>query len=230
MEAYKNKINESKNNFDNMTKETNGQNIRDLIKNIPKDIQKYNTDLKDLFGYDPYQGVFYYKNSAPQRQLGYTDIYDYGAVILSMNIDWRIFEFEYNGRHWRLELWKGNYNSFAGLAGGEVGLYYNNDGSTYYSCALPEDYLNIKLVVKSKNGQSFVCDTRYTWWQTGFQPGNTSLPEELKLYAEVQFKDKGMTDAFRKRFENMPEDMKEGVSICDNSQANTINITWDYGI
>lgn len=88
--------------------------------------------------------------------------------------------------------------------------------------------MNIKLVIRSENGPCFVCDTRYTWWQTGFQLFNSSLPYGLKLYTEIQFKDKAMYTAFENGFNSMPDEEKEGVTICENSKANTINITWDY--
>ncbi len=75
--------------------------------------------------------------------------------------------------------------------------------------------------------KSIVFETRYTWWATCFQIGTLSLPIELKLYAEIQFKDKEMFNAFRNAFDKMLEAAKEGVTICENSQANTINITWN---
>lgn len=76
--------------------------------------------------------------------------------------------------------------------------------------------------------KSIVCETRYTWRATGFQIGTLSLPSKLKLYAEIQFKDKKKFNAFKDAFKNMLDGDKKGVTICDNSQANTINITWDY--
>lgn len=45
--------------------------------------------------------------------------------------------------------------------------------------------------------KSIVCETRYTWRATGFQIGTLSLPSKLKLYAEIQFKDKKKFNAFK---------------------------------
>ena len=49
-------------------------------------------------------------------------------------------------------------------------------------------------------------------------------PEEFLV---IQFKNPQMLKAFKEAFYS-GANKKDGVTICDNSKANTINITWDY--
>ena len=211
-------------NFTKRTTESKGKNIYDMCKGIADNFNINNVKLSA--GVDFKQFVVWWKPDSFQSNLGYCDSYDDMASVLHMDIDNRTFDFNYGEKDYRLELWKGNYVVEAGIAGGEVGFYCKTGNTSFYTSGDISTYLNIKLVIKTPMGR-FVCDTSYTWWKTGFQIGNTALPYEIKLYAEVQFKDKGMAEAFKQSYESKNPKDKRGVSIGDNSKPNTINITWD---
>ena len=211
-------------NFTKRTTESKGKNIYDMCKGIADNFNINNVKLSA--GVDFKQFVVWWKPDSFQSNLGYCDSYDDMASVLHMDIDNRTFDFNYGEKDYRLELWKGNYVVEAGIAGGEVGFYCKTGNTSFYTSGDISTYLNIKLVIKTPMGR-FVCDTSYTWWKTGFQIGNTALPYEIKLYAEVQFKDKGMAEAFKQSYESKNPKDKRGVSIGDNSKPNTINIIWD---
>jgi len=72
------------------------------------------------FKYDHSQDIIYSRMHALQRLVGYTWAYDVATPSGSMIIDCEPIYFTGFGRHWMIELWKGQY----GLeTGAEIGLY-----------------------------------------------------------------------------------------------------------
>ena len=146
-----------------------------------------------------------------------------------MLIDERVFTFEYDGKIWRLELWKGNYNTDIGLGGGEIGLYYKdkNSNSSFYNSVGENDMLNMSMTIRTKNNICFIVSEKNTWWLTGFQLFNPYVSGELIMDAKIIFKTAEMRNAFKSEFNSMNADEKRGVTISDNGETG-INLTWAY--
>lgn len=188
------------------------------------------------FSYDASEGVFYASLNAWQRTFGYTEIYDYAAPFIICNFDTSRIYFDYDGKEWMVQLWKGQYGYV--LIGSEIGLYYrdfdddvlvDDAGRKFYKCA--EDdmlvqmssslYRNDKLLYRRKQ--------QYSWWLTGFVPGALenfgTSPEAtatLKLDATIYFEDEEMMYAFI-------EGLKNTTEIQHNISKNIRTVKYEYG-
>src|SRR5215208_2317492 len=153
-----------------------------------------------------------------QRKFGYAFGYDASALGMSMVIDCEPIFFDYNGKHWMIELWKGQY----GLeTGSEVGVYTRPIGSTgpgyalldatvgqrpgdsaqshnlFYDCASNDDKLMLQSTLKKDGQVLFTRGPELHWWLTGFKWGVFSHPDELTLDAAITLKDQAMLRAFQ---------------------------------
>ncbi len=155
------------------------------------------------FAYDGRQDIFYSRTDSWQRKYGYGRIYDEGAALLNMILDCEPIYFEYDGKRWMIEFWKGQYGI---TTGGEVGIYYLPKGNPaeelllpkpIYQCVEDEDTLRIKTALW-KNGKQLYYRRGYHWWLTGFVLGEFSKPKELEMDIEITLKDAEMRDAFLK--------------------------------
>ncbi len=153
------------------------------------------------FAYSKEQDIFYSTLDAWQRNFGYSRLYDEGAAHFAMIVDSEPVYFEYNGKRWLIEFWKGQYGMTTGC---EVGIYNTKrpdisipgiiDGN-YYDCASDEDMLNISYTFY-KNGQMLFSREGRHWWLTGFKLGEFSQPSELTMDISLTLKDKVMLNAF----------------------------------
>jgi len=161
---------------------------------------------------------------ALQRQFGYA--YGYDAAALGMNaiLDCEPIFFDYAGKHWMIELWKGQYGLETGC---EIGVYNRQIGSTspgyalldatvgarpgdsnpshnlFFDCAKDDE----RLVVSStlyKNGQAlFFRGPEKHWWLTGFKWGIYSRPQELTMDVSITCLDAAMRTALLDALEDM---------------------------
>jgi hypothetical protein len=170
------------------------------------------------FDYDPAQDIIYSQMDPLQRQFGYAYGYDVAALGMSAVIDCEPFFFDYDNKHWMIELWKGQYGVETGC---EIGVYNraidNNSvgyqlldaaiGGTrpddsapshnlFFDCAGPGELLNMSLTLH-RNGQPlFSRGPEPHWWLTGFKWGVLSKPEDLTVDINIELKDAAMRDAF----------------------------------
>src|SRR5690242_20482520 len=72
------------------------------------------------FLYDPDQDIIYSRMDALQRNFGYAFGYDAAALAMNAVIDCEPVFFDYDGKHWMIELWKGQYGLETGC---EIGVY-----------------------------------------------------------------------------------------------------------
>jgi hypothetical protein len=136
-----------------------------------------------------------------QRKMGYCRLYDEASAPLNMIIDCEPVYFEYGGKRWLIEFWKGQY---AMSAGGEVGVY-NTDGpdmdvpglfnGTFYNCAKHEDCLYMAYSLYRNEKMLFRRKGRH-WWLTGFKLGEFAEPSELTMHLSIAMKDAEMLNAF----------------------------------
>jgi hypothetical protein len=176
--------------------------VTEIIGNVPERVAELNQELLPFgFAYEPYQDIFYSLMNPWQRELGYCRLYDEASAALSMIIDSEPIRFEYNGRKWLIEFWKGQYGM---NTGGEVGIYYTTgpdlripglfDG-TFYFCVKDEDCINMSFAFR-KNGNLLFTRSGYHWWLTGFKLGEFSKPSELSMDITMDLYDKQMANAF----------------------------------
>jgi hypothetical protein len=176
--------------------------VTELLGSVPERITELNQELKPFgFAYEPYQDIFYSLMYPWQRELGYCRLYDEASAALSMIIDCEPIRFEYNGRRWMIEFWKGQYGM---TTGGEVGIYYTTGpdlnipgvfNGTFYYCVKDEDCINMSYIFK-KNGNILFTRSGYHWWLTGFKLGEYSKPSELSMDITLDLYDRRMASAF----------------------------------
>lgn len=179
--------------------------IRSLFKHREKsDAEEFDQLLGDAgYAYDPSQDIFYAKMDAWQRKYGYCRLYDEAAVAAGMIIDSEPVHFEYEGKRWLIEFWKGQYHLSTGC---EIGVYYTEDNDisipdlfngTFYNCADNANNLLMSFILY-KNGKKLFRRMEKHWWLTGFKPGLFSEPWELTMRIRITFKDRGMCSSFLK--------------------------------
>lgn len=166
------------------------------------------------YKYNP-DGNFYYTDDKEcwQKNFGFNEVYDKFAPLTMMYYDTVRTTFEYGGKEWLVQIWKGQYGM--AFVGGEVGIYTRNLGSigSHFVCADKEDWLNMEMAFmwdEYETGEyRAVFNRNYEkyWWATGFVVGfpNGSLRKtltEFRLVTHITFKDTEMANAFCKAFEN----------------------------
>lgn len=151
--------------------------------------------------YDPNQDVFSTRIDAWQRSMGYTRLYDEGAIISGMIIDCEPIYFEYSNKRWLIEFWKGQYGMTTGC---EVGIYNTADydisipeffKGTFYETATDDELLFISYSLL-KDGNTLFTRQGKHWWLTGFKLGEFSEPHQLEMDLSITLKDEEMTQAF----------------------------------
>jgi UDP-2,3-diacylglucosamine pyrophosphatase LpxH len=168
------------------------------------------------FLYDPRQDIIYSKMYPLQRDFGYA--YGYDAAALGMNaiIDCEPIFFDYAGKTWMIELWKGQYGLETGC---EIGVYNRTIGSTsfvysildatvgkrpndpnpshnlFFDCASDSERLLMSSTLYRKGRKVFSRGPERHWWLTGFKWGLLSEPEDLTMDVSIQCLDAVMTSA-----------------------------------
>lgn len=165
------------------------------------------------YKYNP-DGNYYYTDDKEcwQKNFGFNEVYDTFAPVTMMYYDTVRTTFEYGGKEWLIQTWKGQYGM--AFVGGEVGVYTKSVGSigSHYVCADKSDWLNMEMAFmwdEYETGEyRAVFNRNYEkyWWATGFVVGfpNGSLRQTLKefrLVTHITFKDTEMADAFCDAFE-----------------------------
>lgn len=152
------------------------------------------------YAYDAKGNVFYATGQGWQRTFGYTELYDRMAAVVAMPLDTIRVKFNYAGKQWMVQLWKGFYGYV--FAGCEIG-FYNRPGDT------SEDNMTYN-VVSEDYYQDITCSYHYaghnftrtakTWWLTGFTPALQVLPSAtiptMDVETTIRFTDMGLFNAF----------------------------------
>lgn len=154
------------------------------------------------FLYDPWQGIIYSRMDALQRQFGFAYGYDVATLAMNGIVDCEPIFFDYAGRHWMIELWKGQYGLETGC---EIGVYSRPMGSTstkdalldstigrrpgdpnpshnlFYDCANNNELLEMSFILYKNGKRLFSRGPEKHWWVTGFKWGIYSRPDELTM-------------------------------------------------
>lgn len=158
-------------------------------------------DALDPFGYRyvPKEDLISSGMYPWQREMGFCRQYDEAGPAMFMVFDCEPIYFNYEGKRWLLELWKGQYGC---TTGAEIGLYVNESAQEnvspqklFYSCASDEDRLQMSFRLR-KNSQIIMERSELHWWLTGFLVGEYSTPEELFMEVSIGFPNMDMKKAF----------------------------------
>jgi hypothetical protein len=153
------------------------------------------------FLYDPVQDIIYSRLDALQRKAGYHWGFDEAAAPFGMIIDCEPFYFQYAGKLWMIELWKGQYDVECGA---EIGVYRDNvglplpPGARWYACVDTADQLTMKFTLYLNGRELLHRGPESHWWLTGFKWGVfTALTSDLTMDLEIVFPKTEMRDAFK---------------------------------
>ena len=158
-------------------------------------------ELVFLFGYDFNCDCGFFSSTvdAPQRQAGYTWLYDYMAPRFQMVFDALPVYFDYRGRTWLIEFWKGQYGINTGA---EIGIYHadtiipESDYKTaWFSCAASEEMLDCSFLL-CRSETECIRNSGCHWWLTAFLPGCFSKPSQLSMRSCICFPNREMLCAF----------------------------------
>ena len=172
-----------------------------------------------------YKGDYYYTDDKNcwQKFFGFNFSYDWLAPLFLMEYDYvRVF-FNYQGKDWMIQMWKGQYGLV--FYGSEVGVYTKPEGKesatrfAHYAGADSSDFLKISNALYRKNFSTGEYDLEYErpyddyWWNAGFVPGHlwdTTPCDELRTVSHITFKDAEMARLFT-----------EGLTKCGFKEAKT---------
>lgn len=149
--------------------------------------------------YDPNQDIFTNTKDAWQKNFGYRSFYDKMAPFFGMVFDCEPIYFDYEGRTWRLEFWKGQYGINTGA---EIGVYHadtilspSERNRAHFAAAAEEESPEMILKLYDK-GRLLGVEKGMKWWLTIFSMGRFSQPEDLALQITIRFPDFEMRNAF----------------------------------
>lgn len=144
-------------------------------------------------------GFFSSTPDAWQKSAGYTWIYDYMAPRFQMVFDALPVYFDYRGRTWLIEFWKGQYGINTGA---EIGIYHADSiipasdcKRTWFSCAEEHEMLDCSFLLCSE-GEDCIRNTGRHWWLTAFLVGCFSRPSALSMESSICFPNREMLSAF----------------------------------
>ena len=148
------------------------------------------------FEYDEEQGIYYSQMNPLQRKFGFNIGYDMAAPLTGMIYDTKRIEFEYDGREWMIQIWKGQYGI---TSGAEIGLYNRDPERNFqYDCADDEDLITMQFDFYNQNELVFSRGPEKHWWLTGFKVFHAGVPILIDLDMTLTFTDKQMAHAFEK--------------------------------
>lgn len=149
--------------------------------------------------YDPGQDIFTNTKDAWQKDYGYQSIYDTLAPFFGMVFDCEPIYFDYEGRTWLIEFWKGQYGINTGA---EIGVYHadtilspSERKRAFFSSAAQEESPELMLRLYDK-GRPVGKVNGMKWWLTIFSMGRFSHPRDLSLHISIRFPDFEMRNSF----------------------------------
>ncbi len=177
-----------------------------LVEENPQmaDIMELIGPYIDIFGfaYDPEQDIFYSTKYPVQRIFGYNTLYDAFSSRFGLYYITQRIRFEYGGKSWMIQLWKGQYGV---TVGGEVGIYYRDSGNIirHFEAVADEDLVMMGFQL-CKNGKPYLeRGPEKHWWLTGFRILDVAVPTQLSMVIFFDWEKEDMADAFESGLHNM---------------------------
>lgn len=160
--------------------------------------------LTDLgFNFDMKNMVVYAVLNCWMRDFGFCAEYDIFCYLTPFfQYHTRRFKFDYAGKEWMIQIWKGRY---VVANGAEVGIY-NRDpikAGSYYNCAGDEDMLPMSLSVYHGDELLLNREEQTHWWINGFRLSqNVYSAKDLTIRFTIEMKDAEMLKAFTEAVNN----------------------------
>ena len=158
-------------------------------------------ELAEPFGftYQFVQDIFTTRTDAWQKETGYGDFYDQAALSMNMVFEREPVYFNYRGKTWLIEFWKGQYGINTGA---EAGIYHADTvvppalrRQTIFPAAEPEEMFPVSLRLIGPECPFFNL-SQIHWRPGGFVMGTCIQPEDLILEATLTFPEESMCRAF----------------------------------
>jgi len=195
------------------------------------------------YAFDPTQMLVYNKDNAFQHLFGFNQVYDVFTFAANVYADTIRVIFEYEGKEWMVQLWKGAYAG--GLAaGGEIGVYnkpLDRKIKHYDSAKKAEDLFGVGMSIYHNDKRLFTREFGKRWWTTGFQVNpvaglaSRSKPRKnLTMDATIQLKSAEMARLFAAKLEEdwgfQPASSLNGISNSEHFTVNgdTVHLVWKY--
>ena len=160
-------------------------------------------------------------NSASNRGFGFNIFYDIFSFLLGdMYITLR-FPFEYDGREYMIQIWKGIFSLFAD--GGDIGIYERPKGRLLHWDSSGTE-LDMDIQVYRDGALLFDHGPKHSWWVGGFRvgpPWTQALPWWVEMRGSIVFEDPAMLDAFLTSFEKNRDN-----SITSTVEGMTFSFVW----
>ncbi|HML36600.1 MAG TPA: DUF4474 domain-containing protein [Bacillota bacterium] len=184
--------------------------VRDLF---PRHREAGEKEFEELlsdagYEYEASQGILVAKMNPWQKKCGYCRLYDEACAPIGMIVDSEPVSFEYEGKRWLIEFWKGQYYLNTGC---EIGVYNTKKADiaipdfftgTFYHSARKADMLEMAFTLY-RNGKELFSREEKHWWLTGFKPGEFSEPSELSMRVRITFKGQEMCGSFLKAMKKL---------------------------
>lgn len=158
------------------------------------------------FGYFYYEGqdLVLTRVDAWQRKYGYEALYDRMAMFGGMIFQCFPIYFDYGGKTWLLEIWKGQYGITCGC---EMGLYHTDRiveekeyGRAHFESASDEEMQDMTIILEAPHMEGFAFHKKH-WWLAGFRVGEYHAPKKLHAVYQIRFRDPCMLCAVWKGLE-----------------------------
>ena len=146
------------------------------------------------------------------HRFGFNILFDIFSPLALMFLDTIRFPFDYDGREYMIQFWKGSY--FLISNGGEISLYERPPGQ--FLQWDPSDANHLEMTMRIYQGDRLFLDFgTHHWWLGGFRFGSPStLPvspaKDLRMAGTITFEDPGMRDAFWAAFETNRNELFTG--------------------
>lgn len=184
------------------------------------------------FAYLPSEDIFTSRLDAWQRDKGYEAKYDTMAVGAGMVIDAFPVYFNYEGRTWLVEFWKGQYGI---NTGGEVGIYHAKGvipphayHTAHFEAVSDAELPRICSCLDTAEETFYEICARH-WWLTGFRMGVYTKPSRLRLATTLIFPEQEMALAFWEglRKTGKPRSL---FRICGREVSVRVNFSEEHGL
>lgn len=145
------------------------------------------------------QGIFSTRRDAWQKEFGYTYSYDRFAPLFNMVFDAQPVYFDYNGKTWLIEFWKGQYGITSGC---EIGIYHADElipegarKKTLFKAIDENEMINMSFSLRSDQSPLAALAERH-WWLTAFCLGIFNHPKNLCMDITLTFPNCDMLSSF----------------------------------
>lgn len=143
------------------------------------------------FIYDLSKDIFVSRPDAWQREFGYCRLYDEEALHFNMCFDCEPVYFNYDGRTWMIEFWKGQYGINIGA---EIGIYQADTiiapadyHSTLFHTVPDQNIPLFSFTIYKGTFPLYHIKSAVHWWLAGFCLGQYSEPELLHMDINIHF-------------------------------------------